>query len=225
MRRTWDDAARSGHGFVVGTSEPVDVQVDEIFGLLEVRAGARTCLEIGCGDGRMTAELARRCASVVAVDVSSLMLERARSRRLPNVTFRLVSGLELDGVPDSCAELIVCYGVLQHLPRRSLVSTYIAEIARTLAPEGEAVVHLPVLERGARPRAWRSARSLAIAVNFRLQDGFELAPAYRGVRVTEGELARALNRASLRVAAEAEVPSHFPYARSVLLRLEHEPIE
>lgn len=222
MRRTWDAAARSGEARVLGTGEPADVQVERILGLLGDAARDGTCLEIGCGDGRMTVELARRFEHVLGIDVSPVMLERAELQRPANVRLQRVSGVRLDGVPDGLAAVVVCYGVVQHLPRRALVALYLEEIARTLAPGGRAVVHLPVLEPTAQARAWRLARTAAVAARSRLGSGFDRTSAYQGVRVTEAELQRMLRRAGLRAGARLELPSYFAHAANVLLRLEHD---
>jgi len=45
-------------------------------------------LEIGCGTGRFTLEIARRCSEIIGVDFSAKMLEVARSRRITK-TFNL----------------------------------------------------------------------------------------------------------------------------------------
>jgi SAM-dependent methyltransferase len=87
-------------------------------------------LDLGCGDGRLTAEL--DAGELTAADVSPVALERAR-RRLPDA--RIVE-LEPDtALPfdDGSFELVYCKQVLEHVehPRELL-----AEVARVLAPGG-----------------------------------------------------------------------------------------
>ena len=57
-------------------------------------------LEIGCGEGHFTETLAPRCATVLAVDLSDLALERARTRLAPrdNVRFTQLD-LRRDEIP------------------------------------------------------------------------------------------------------------------------------
>lgn len=57
----------------------------------ERHAGARA-LEVGCGTGRVTALLAPRVGTVVAVDLSPHMLSRARDRFAPGAAVHLVRG-------------------------------------------------------------------------------------------------------------------------------------
>ena len=149
------------------------------------------------------------------------MLELARDAvSAPNVEFVLVSGRTLEPVADGAADALVCYLVLQHLPRRRLVAAYLREFARVLAPQGRAFVQLPVLGDGSRTRAWRLVRGLAVPL-LAARGGIARRPAYRGYRLTESELARALAAAGLRVAARDESPaSPYRYAREVFLRLE-----
>lgn len=56
---------------------------------------ARRVLEIGCGTGRLAAELARRGARVWAVDPSPEMLERARANAPAGAGFKLARAEEL----------------------------------------------------------------------------------------------------------------------------------
>jgi ubiquinone/menaquinone biosynthesis C-methylase UbiE len=220
MRQTWDAAARTENPLYVGLSEPAETQLERMLALVGAsHGGTGTCLEIGCGDGRMTVSLATRWDDVLAVDVSPEMLRRAADRSLPNVTFRLVSGVALDGVADASADQVICYGVLQHLPTKQLIGAYLAEFARVLRPSGEAIAHLPVISGDVASRIWRRGRRVAIAVRSSRTDDFSSGISYMGARVTERELAAIVRRSGLRVAARTELESYFVRARNVVLRL------
>jgi ubiquinone/menaquinone biosynthesis C-methylase UbiE len=168
----------------------------------------------------MTGFLAERFDRVLALDVSPVMLERARAAvSAPNVEFVAVPGTSLQPVNDACADVLVCYLVLQHLPGRGAIAGYVREFGRVLAPDGRAFVQLPVLGPGLRPRLWRSGRRLAVPLA--RGDEPETRPEYRGFRLTRPELARAVDAACLRVGARDESPdSPYRYASEVFLRLE-----
>ena len=75
-------------------------------------------LEFGCGPGRLALPLARRPGSVVAVDRSAAMLDAARAE----AERRGLGHIELRRPEDLFAsprtfDLVVCYHVLQRLPR------------------------------------------------------------------------------------------------------------
>jgi 2-polyprenyl-3-methyl-5-hydroxy-6-metoxy-1,4-benzoquinol methylase len=60
----------------------------------------RRVLELGCGDGRLRAGIARNAAEVLAFDPDAAAVERAR-RALPaeladRVTYKVASGTEVD---------------------------------------------------------------------------------------------------------------------------------
>src|SRR5262249_47377796 len=110
----------------------------------------------------------------------------------------------------------------QHLPRRDVVVSYLAEFARVLEPDGRAFVQLPVLVRGWRAHAFRRARGLLVPVTAAVPRQLTRRPAYRGFRLTEPELDRALAAARLRVAVrDASESSPYRFARELFLRLEH----
>ena len=159
MRATWDALASDPDAYV-GDPARGRQELEALFGRLGGDPRGGMCIEVGSGPGRMTAGLAERFDRVLALDVSPAMLERARAA-IPDehVEFRPISGERLDGVEDAVADVVVCYLVLQHLPSRDVVLSYIAEFARVLKPGGEAFIQLPVLEDGLRPRLWRAARS------------------------------------------------------------------
>ena len=216
MRRTWDALAAADSSVYVGDPARGEAELDGLLGRLGADPRGGTCVEVGCGPGRMTGALATRFERVIAVDVSPAMLERARaSVAAGNVTFHLVSGERLDGVADGVARTLVCYLVLQHLPGRRVVVSYLEEFARVLAADGEAFVQLPVLAAGPGPRLWRSARRPLVALSRRP----ERAAAFRGFRLTGTELEAALARAGLRTLAWDEGPSAYRFSRDRFLRL------
>jgi SAM-dependent methyltransferase len=215
MRTTWDELAGRPAEVYVGDPSAAARELEHLFGRLGADPRGGVCLEIGSGPGRMTPYLAERFDRVIAVDVSPAMLERARRAvTAVNVEFTPVSGERLDGIPNEAANTIVCYLVLQHLPHRRVVTAYLAEIARVLAPGGEAFVQLPLLQGGWRPRGWRTLRSLALPVLSRVTRDPARRAAFRGVRLTERELQRGLARAGLLVVATDTGPDA-PYRHSV----------
>ena len=222
MRATWDALASADTARYVGDPARGAAELDSLFSRLGADPRGGTCVEVGSGPGRMTGALAARFDRVVAVDVSPAMIGRARAEvDAPNVDFRVVSGDRLDGVADASADVVVCYLVLQHLPQRRVIVSYLRELARVLAPEGEAFVQLPVLDAGAAPRFWRGFRSLAVPVVARLSRDPERAVAFRGFRLTEAELAAALAAAGLEVVARDEGPdAPYRHSHDVFLRLE-----
>jgi ubiquinone/menaquinone biosynthesis C-methylase UbiE len=105
-----------------------------------VRAGDRV-LDVGCGPGRFTLELARIGARVVAADISSGQLELHRAH-VPDdaVEARVLADvLDLSRFADGEFDATVCYGgpisyVLDEAPRA------VAELARVTRPGGHALV-------------------------------------------------------------------------------------
>jgi len=214
MRRTWDALAAGETAVYVGDPATGASELAGLFGRLDGDPRGGTCVEVGCGPGRMTGALAERFDQVVAVDVSPAMLERAHAAvSAPNVSFVAVSGERLDGVEDGSADTLVCYLVLQHLPDREVVEGYLREFARVLAPGGAAYVQVPVLGRAG--RLWRGLRGPLIALGRRPETG----AAFRGFRLTRRELDCGLAAAGLKVAAEDEGPSAYRFSRDRFLRL------
>jgi len=220
MRRTWDELAAAGDAVYVGDPATGASELEGLLGRLGADPRGGTCVEVGCGPGRMTGALATRFDRVLAVDVSAAMLDRARAEVRPaNVEFRLVSGLRLDSVDDGSADAIVCYLVLQHLPSRTAVLGYLREFARVLAPEGEAFVQVPVIASGLRPRLWRVARTVAVPLTATLVRRPDTSAAFRGMRLMRSELDAGLRDTGLRVVARDEGPSAYRFCRDLFLRL------
>jgi 2-polyprenyl-3-methyl-5-hydroxy-6-metoxy-1,4-benzoquinol methylase len=89
-------------------------------------------LELGCGTGYFTRELARSGADIIAIDVSPELLEIARVNcSAPNVRYELQNAFELR-YPDAEFDSVVGSSVLHHLE----IEAALREIYRVLKPDG-----------------------------------------------------------------------------------------
>jgi ubiquinone/menaquinone biosynthesis C-methylase UbiE len=103
-------------------------------------------LDLGCGDGRLSAEI--DAGELTAADVSALALERAR-RRLPNARF---IELEPDAplpLDDAAFDLVLCAETIEHVRDVQLL---LSEMRRVLRPGGTLALTTPAnLPLGPRP--------------------------------------------------------------------------
>ena len=112
---------------------------DTYLGLLDIAAGERV-LDVGCGSGAVTREIARRVGShglAVGLDPSPALLAVARKLAQEtgfgdHVEFREGDALRLP-FPDSSFDAVVCVTVLSHVPRGEAA---IPELVRVLRPGG-----------------------------------------------------------------------------------------
>ena len=89
-------------------------------------------LELGCGTGYFTRELARSGADVVAIDISRDLLEIAKANcSAPNVRYEIQNAYELT-YPHAAFDSVVGSSVLHHLE----IEEAIREIYRVLKPGG-----------------------------------------------------------------------------------------
>jgi ubiquinone/menaquinone biosynthesis C-methylase UbiE len=105
----------------------------------------QTCVELGCGSGRLTNALAQDFAQVHALDVSPHRLDL--TNRVPNsinVACHLVQEPVIPLADGSC-DLCISTHVLQHVSDMRVVEKYLYEMRRVLRPAGLAVIHAPVI--------------------------------------------------------------------------------
>jgi SAM-dependent methyltransferase len=106
---------------------------------------AERALDLGCGDGRLTAEL--DAAELTAADVSPVALKRAR-RRLPDAAF---VELEPDAplpLEDAAFDLVLCAETIEHVRDVQLL---LSEIRRVLRPGGLLALTTPATGLLVRP--------------------------------------------------------------------------
>ena len=103
-----------------------------------------SCVEIGCGAGRMTKQLARYFCFVHAVDVSADMIAIARKNVCSdNVRFYLSGGSDLP-IADSSAMAAFSCEVFQHFNSPIAARDYLRELYRVLDRAGTLMIGLPV---------------------------------------------------------------------------------
>ncbi len=221
--RFWDERARENALFFVDdrldysapNSEAFwrggDEALDQILSPLETTVSSGdTIVDIGCGVGRMTRALASRAARVIAVDVSSEMLIRAREHNseLENVEWIHGDGTTLRPLLDESVDGCFSHVVFQHLPDPEMTLGYVREMGRILRPGGWAAfvvstdpeIHrLPLLDRG-RARLRTLARRPQQAKDH---------SAWRGSSVDLDALRRAAHDARLDVERLLEPGSQF----------------
>jgi ubiquinone/menaquinone biosynthesis C-methylase UbiE len=106
------------------------------------RGGApASVLDIGCGVGRWSLQLAQSGCSVTGVDISSRMIEIARNRAAAtrdDCQFLVANAAELD--LGRQFDFILCVTVLQHILDPGTAHRAIARMAAHLAPGGTLVL-------------------------------------------------------------------------------------
>ncbi|MBV9325369.1 MAG: class I SAM-dependent methyltransferase [Chloroflexi bacterium] len=109
--------------------------------------GLRTssCVEIGCGAGRITQQLVHTFDHVYALDVSPEMIAYARARVTPSerVSYFVTEGQTIP-VPSESASAVFSSHVFQHFEAVDDSLIYWEEIYRVLEPGGTMFVQLPV---------------------------------------------------------------------------------
>jgi ubiquinone/menaquinone biosynthesis C-methylase UbiE len=97
-------------------------------------------VEVGCGTGRFTEQIAPRCRRVLAFDFSIESLKVARSRvPSPSVQFLQADACRLPLRAEVADRALSCQ-MLEHLPSPAARGAAVAQIARALRPGGTCVV-------------------------------------------------------------------------------------
>jgi 2-polyprenyl-6-hydroxyphenyl methylase/3-demethylubiquinone-9 3-methyltransferase len=136
--------------------EPSDFALRRRFLLAHVGAGERV-LDVGCGEGRFTAELANAGARVVGVDVAEEPLRRARARH-PELDLRLLAGEDGWELEDAGFDVVWAGEVIEHVAD---TAAWLSEIRRVLRSGGSLLVSTPAHGRLTLMRLALSERAFA----------------------------------------------------------------
>lgn len=124
-----------------------EIEINNVFDVLKkekINIRFVTALDFGCGVGRLSRALAARFEKVVGVDISHTMLSEAVRVNfdIPNLTFNLVNGENLENIPDNSVDFIYSNIALQHSPAK-VQENAINDFFRVLVPGGIAVFQTP----------------------------------------------------------------------------------
>ena len=115
------------------------------------QAGHRA-VDLGCGTGHHASILATRFQEVLAVDISSPMLEIARARRAsPNISYELRDLRDVTPEKDGRFDLVFSAFTLHHVPD---LDDTLRQIRALVAPRGRVVLLDNVAPTPAVPRWW-----------------------------------------------------------------------
>ena len=133
--------------YSLGNPQLLERATREVIAQLElwnVISEKRVVLDIGCGIGRVAAELAPRVKEVHGIDVSGRMIEAAlrRTAALSNVRLMKSSGRDLREFGDETIDAAIAVDTFPYLNQSgpALVANFFAETARVLQPGGDFVI-------------------------------------------------------------------------------------
>lgn len=189
-------------------------------------------LDIGCGVGRWSLELARRGHRVTGVDLSQRMIEEARRRaadaRVP-CSFSVGDTAVLD--LDQRFDLILCVTVVQHILEPARAAMAMVRMAEHLAPGGrlillEAAPTAPTRRCDtavfhAHPLSWYRATLRAAGLTLRAQRGVDPTPLKTWLMPHYRELPRALAQSVLAVITAVSWPIDWAFGGCLATRSWH----
>jgi len=133
--------------YSLGNPQLLERATREVIAQLElwnVISQKRVVLDIGCGIGRIAAELAPKVKEVHGIDVSGKMIETAlrRTSALSNVRLMKSSGRDLHEFGDETIDAAIAVDTFPYLHQSGaqLVANFFAETARVLRPGGDFVI-------------------------------------------------------------------------------------
>jgi 2-polyprenyl-3-methyl-5-hydroxy-6-metoxy-1,4-benzoquinol methylase len=136
--------------------EPADYAVRARFLLDRVRPGQRV-LDVGCGEGRFAAALARAGAEVVGLDVAAEPLRRARAAH-PRLDLRLVAPDGPWELEDASFDAVWAGEVIEHVLD---TAAWMSEVRRVLRSGGALLLTTPAHDRLGLARLALSRRAFA----------------------------------------------------------------
>lgn len=112
-------------------------KVDRFFKYLDLEKES-LCVDSGCGGGYISAEVTKRCGcKVFGFDLSKVAIDFAQKNNLIQGNEFFVASAEKVPLPDSCADVVLCIGVLEHIKN---IDKALSEVHRILKPNGKVIV-------------------------------------------------------------------------------------
>jgi 2-polyprenyl-3-methyl-5-hydroxy-6-metoxy-1,4-benzoquinol methylase len=138
--------------------DPSDFELRRAFLLGHLRAQGARVLDVGCGEGRFAAALARAGAAVVGIDVAAEPLRRARARH-PELDLRLVDAEGPWPLQDASFDAVWAGEVLEHVAD---TAGWLSQVRRVLRSGGSLLLSTPAHGRLELLRLALSARAFEL---------------------------------------------------------------
>lgn len=159
-------------------------------------------LEIGCGIGRLSVNLAPMFRTLLAVDIAGDVVAEAaaHSRHLPNARFEVINGVEL--LPAAAREFDVVFSAETfHHIQPPVFQRYLDDSFRLLRPGGQIVLHVNVEANTMRARIGQALRRLLWMAGVSTWRGWPTNPGFRRQHYRAAEVLRMMARAGFAGAA------------------------
>lgn len=108
----------------------------DYWSLLLPPKGTGKALDVGCGCGRSVSHLIKRGYDASGCDISPNIISYAKNR-IPQATFYVVNGVELDGVPSNTFDYVISTIALQHIAVYDIRFSILTDILRVLKKGGQ----------------------------------------------------------------------------------------
>ena len=143
VRRDFDRIA--GALEAAGAGDALQPYERALLSYLPARCGR--VLEVGCGHGVLTRQVARRAEQVLALDLSPEMVRvaRARSAEAPNIEYR-VADVTTTALPEAAFDVVLSVATLHHVPLAEVVP----RLAAAVRPGGWLLIQDVATRRGLR---------------------------------------------------------------------------
>lgn len=163
LRDTWDSRVDGWHEHVAETEAFLRIR-EAVLAAAAPQPGDHA-VDLGAGTGFVTLPLAGRTASVLAVDISSAMLETlAQAASVDGLTVQTqTSDLASFDLPEASVDLVVSNYALHHLTDEDKAAL-VKRACRWLRPGGRIVIADMMFGRGLSSRDRAIARSKAVAL-------------------------------------------------------------
>jgi 2-polyprenyl-3-methyl-5-hydroxy-6-metoxy-1,4-benzoquinol methylase len=131
--------SRYGSVRFAGEDVKFDDRVQTVLRLIRA-TGAKRILDVGCGDGFLSAEFRKMGMYVIGVDASPGAVEAAKARC--DEAYVADLGHARLPVPDACADLIWAGEIIEHIFD---TETFVEDLLRVLQPGGRLILSTPNL--------------------------------------------------------------------------------
>jgi SAM-dependent methyltransferase len=177
---------------------------------LGIELRGRKVLDLGCGMGRVSVQLARYGAEVFGTDISQEMIRLAQANlaHVPDLHFQVGDGTTLARYHDEFFDVVWSYITFRHIPSLKVILEYLDEIGRVLVPGGKFVIEVGNFRgwqwfvtdsKALRIGLKKTARLRKLGVRVRPVIGLIQYDAFYGVRVPKRLMLQALQSGGLSV--------------------------